>query len=70
MAIMLYEQFIHLKRMNLHPNSQLLDPQQRAYHTFLVPSWVNSVNVTVACWVNFIEKYLHVHELQLPDYNV
>ena len=36
----------------------------------LVSSWFDSVCVTVTCWVNFIQKYLHVHKLQLSDNNI
>ena len=32
--------------------------------------WFDSVCVTVTSWVNFREKHLHKHELQLSDYNV
>ena len=70
LAILLYEQFLHLTHINLHPNTQLLSTQQHAYQSFLVTSWFDSVCATVACWVNFKEKHLHEYELQFSDYNV
>ena len=69
-AILLYEQFIHLTRINLRPNMQFLSTQQRACQSFLVTSWFDSVCVTVTRWANFREKHLHEYELQLFDYNV
>ena len=70
LAILLYEQFLHLTQINLHPNTQLLSTQQLAYQSFLVTSWFDSVCVTVACWVNFKEKHSHKYELEFSDYNV
>ena len=70
LAILLYEQFKHLTRINLRPNTQFFSTQQRAYQSFLVTSWFEFVCVTVKRWVNFREKHLHEHELQLSDYNV
>ena len=70
MAILLYEQFLHLTQINLHPNTQLLITQQHAYRSFLVTSWFDSICVTVACWMNFTEKRLHEYELQFSDNNV
>ena len=32
--ILLYEQFLHLTQINLHPNTQLLSTQQHAYQSF------------------------------------
>ena len=37
---------------------------------FWVTSWFYSVCNIVTRWVNFREKYLHKHELQLSDYNM
>ena len=34
LAILLYEQFIHLTRINLRHNIQFLSTQQRAYQSF------------------------------------
>ena len=70
LAILLYEQFLHLTQINLYSNAQLLSTQQHAYQSFLVTSWFDSVCVTVACWVSFKEKHLHEHGLQFSDYNV
>ena len=70
LAILLYEQFIHLTQISLHPNIQFLSTQQHAYQPFLVTSWFDSVCVTVTCCVNFREKHLHEYELQVFDYNV
>ena len=46
LAILLYEQFIHLIQINLRPNIQFLSTQQRAYQSFLVTSSFDSVFVT------------------------
>ena len=70
LAISLYEQFLHLTQIDLHPNTQLSSTHQHAYQSFLVTSWFDSVCVTVACWVNCKEKHLHEYELQFSDYNV
>ena len=70
LAILLYEQFLHLTQINLHPNTQLLSTQQHAYQSFLVTSWFDTVCVFLDCWVNFKEKHLHEHKLQFSDYNV
>ena len=70
LAILLYEQFLHLTQINLHPNTQPLSTQQHAYQSFLVTPWFDSISVTVACWVNFKESHLHEYELQFSDYNV
>ena len=35
LAILLYEQFIHLRQMTLRPNIKLLSTQQHAYQSFL-----------------------------------
>ena len=56
LAILLYEQFIHLAQINLHPNIQFLSAWQHAYQSFLVTSWFDSVCVTVTRWVNFREN--------------
>ena len=69
LAILLYEQFLHLAQIDLYPNTQLLSTQQHAYQSFLVTSWFDSVCVTVACWVNFNKMNLHEHELQFSDNN-
>ena len=37
---------------------------------FLVTSWFYFVCNIVTRWVNFREKHLHKHELQLSDYNI
>ena len=34
LAILLYEQFLHLTQINLHPKTQLLSTQQLAYQSF------------------------------------
>ena len=36
----------------------------------LVTSRLDSVCGIIAFYVNFIQKYLHEHEMHLPDYNV
>ena len=36
LAKLLYEQFIHLTRINLRPNIQFLSTQQNAYQSFLL----------------------------------
>ena len=46
---------------------QSLSTQQHAYQSFLATSWFESVSVTVAYWVNFKEKHLYEHELQLSN---
>ena len=56
LAILLYEQFIHLAAVNLHPNIQFLSTQQHANHHFLVTSWFGSICITVTGWVNFRKK--------------
>ena len=56
LAILLYEQFIHLTRINLRPNIQFLSTQQHAYQSFFITSWFDSVCITVARWVNFREN--------------
>ena len=33
LAILLYEQFLHLTQINLHPSTQLLSTQQHAYQS-------------------------------------
>ena len=70
LAILLYEQFIHLTQINLLPNIKFLSTQQCAYPSFLVTFWFDSVCVTVTRWVKFREKKLYEQELQLFDYNV
>ena len=35
LAILLYEQFLHLTLINLHPNMQLLSTQQHAYQSLI-----------------------------------
>ena len=35
LAILLYEQFIHLTQITLRPNTQLLSNRQHAYQSFL-----------------------------------
>ena len=37
---------------------------------FRVTSWFDTVNNAVARWMNFREKHLHEHDLQLFDYNI
>ena len=68
--LLLCEQFIHLTQITLHPNIQFLSNQQRAYHSFLVTSWFDSVCITMTCWANFKENHLQKHEQQLSDYNI
>ena len=63
LALLLFEQLIHLTWINLRPKIQFLSTQQRAYQSFLVTSWFDSVCVTVTRWVNFREKRLHKYEL-------
>ena len=43
LAILLYVRFIHHTQINLCPNVQFLSIQQRAYQSFLVTSWFDSV---------------------------
>ena len=56
----MYEQFLHLTQINVHPNTQLLSTQQHAYQSFLVTSWFDSVCVTVVCWVN-LKKNIYMY---------
>ena len=61
LAILLYEQFLHLTKINLHPNTQLWSTQQHAHQSILVTSLFHSVCVTVAFWVNFKEKHFFIN---------
>ena len=72
LAILLYEQFIHLTQINLHPNIQFLSTQQHAYQSFLVSYdfGFDSIYVTVTGWMSFREKHLQEFELQLFNYNL
>ena len=55
LAVLLYEQFVHLTRISLCPNTQFLSTQQCAlYQSVLVIFWFYSVCVTSTRWVNFI----------------
>ena len=56
LAILLNKQFLHLKHINLHPNTQLLSTQQHAYTSFLVTSWLYYVCITLACLNEFLRK--------------
>ena len=40
LAILLYEAFLHLAQINLHPNKQFLSTQQHAYQSFLLLLWL------------------------------
>ena len=44
--------------------------QQHAYQSFLSYFLGFSVSNIVTRWVNFREKHLHKHEIQLSDYNI
>ena len=55
LAILLYEQFVHLTQNNLRPNIQFLSTQHPAYQSFFVTSWFDSVCLTVIRWVNVRE---------------
>ena len=69
--ILLYEQFIPHTQITLRPNMQLLSTQQHAYQSFLSYFLVSvSVYNMTTRWVNFRERHLHKHELQLSDYNM
>ena len=70
LAILLCEQFIHLKQITLRPNKQLLSTLQHANQSFLSYFLVLFALNIVTQWVNFREKQLHEHELQLSDYNM
>ena len=70
LVILLYEQFTNLTCITLRPNIQLLSNLQHAYQSFLVTSWFYTVCNIVTRGVNFREKHLHEHELQLSDYNI
>ena len=70
LAILLYEQFIHLTQTSLRPNIQFLSTQQRAYHSFSVTSSFDSLCINVTRCLNFREKHLHEHELHLSHYNM
>ena len=61
LAILLYEQFLHLTKINLHPNTQLWSTQKHAHQSILVTSLFDSVCVTVAFWVNFKEKHFFMN---------
>ena len=44
------------------PTYSFLSTQKRAYQSFLVTSWFDSVCVTVTCWVNFRENiYININ---------
>ena len=70
MATLLYEQLIHLTKITLRPNIQLLSNPQHAYQSFRVTSWFDTANNAVTRWMNFRENHLHEHDLQLFDYNI
>ena len=52
LAILLYEQFIHLTQITSRSNIQFLSTKQSAYQSFLVTSWFDSVRITVKRWLN------------------
>ena len=56
LAILLYEQFIHLTQITLRPNIQLLSNPQHAYQDLRVNSWFDTVSNIVTRWVNFRKK--------------
>ena len=71
LALLLCDEFIPLTQITLRPNKQLLSTVQHANRSFfLVTSWFYSVYNIVTHWVNFREKHLHEHDLQLSDYNM
>ena len=59
-----------MNNFNLGPNIKFLSTQQHAYQYILLTSWYESLCVTVIRWVNFRNKHLDQHELQLSDHNV
>ena len=59
LAILLYEHFKHLTQINLHPNTQFLSTQHRAFQSFLVSSWIDSVCVTLSGLVNVLHVFAH-----------
>ena len=61
LAILLYEQFIHVTQINLRHNIQFLSTQQCAHQSFLVTSWFDSVCITVTRWVNVREFFFYIN---------
>ena len=52
LAILMYEQFIHYTQINLYPNTQVLNIQQRTYRSFSsLTSRFDSVCIIMARWV-------------------
>ena len=69
MAILLYEQFIHLRQIILRPNTQLLSTRQHAYQSFLSYFLVLYRLQYCDTLGELKRKHKHEHELLLSDYN-
>ena len=70
LAILLYEQSIHLTQITLYPNIQLLSHWQHAYKSFL--SFFLVLYGLPYCDMlgELRQKCLHEHELQLSNCNI
>ena len=66
LAIVLYEQFIHLIQITLHPNIQLLSAWQHAYKSFF--SYFLVLFRLQYCGI--LGEFRHKQELQLSNYNI
>ena len=55
-------------RENSAPGLKITQPE--FISLFRVTSWFDTICNIVTRWVNFREKHLHEHELQLSDYNI
>ena len=69
-AYFLYEQFVISNGLIYIPTLGFSVLLAACLSGILVTSWYDSVCVTVTCLVNFTQRYLHEHELQLSDLNV
>ena len=58
LIISLCEQFMHHIQTNPCQNTKYLNTQQRAYLSFQVFSWFDSVCIVVTRWVNLKQKCL------------
>ena len=62
LAILLYEQFLHLTQINLHLNTQLLSTQQHAYQSFkLLPGLIPFASLWHAGWILKKNIYMNMN---------
>ena len=61
---------IHHTHINLGPNTRFRVLSSVLISHFQVTPGVDSVYISVACWVYLRQKCLYEHKLQLSDYNV